>query len=91
MDELFRISGWKPFEKGALRGFFTVHLPNGIVIHNCGVFEKNGSRWVALPSKKITSTSGKVTWSPIVEIPDRDAMDRFRILVLAALNAEGIQ
>jgi hypothetical protein len=89
MDEQFRITDWKPFQKNALRGFFSVHLPSGMVIHNCGLFEKDGSRWVALPAKKFTSTSGKVTWQPIVEIPDRSAKDRFRILVLAALDAGG--
>lgn len=85
------ISDWKPFEKGALKGFFTVHLPSGIVIHHCGLFEKNGARWIALPAKKYVSASGKVSWNPIVEIPDRGAMDRFRILVLAALDAGGIR
>jgi DNA-binding cell septation regulator SpoVG len=88
VDE-FTISDWKPFQKNALRGFFSVHLPSGMVVHDCGLFEKNGSRWVALPSKKFTSTSGKVSWSPIVEIPDRQDMDRFRILILAALDAGG--
>jgi hypothetical protein len=86
MDE-FKVTDWKPFEKGALKGFFTVHLPSGMIIHNCGLFEKNGSRWIALPAKKFTSTSGKVTWQPIVEIPDRAAVERFRMKVLAALDA----
>ncbi|MGC1416881.1 MAG: hypothetical protein WA817_16465 [Candidatus Acidiferrum sp.] len=85
-----KISDWKAFQKGALKGFFTVHLPSGMVIHHCGLFEKNGARWIALPAKKYTSASGKVSWNPIVEIPDHNAMDRFRRQVILALEAQGL-
>jgi DNA-binding cell septation regulator SpoVG len=86
MDSEFQISNYKVFVKGSLRAFFTITLPSQLVIHNCSLFEKNGARWVSLPSQKFTSVSGTTSYKPICEILDRTAADEFRELTLAAID-----
>ena len=86
----FQISDWKPFTKNTLRGFFTVKTPSGMVLHNCSLHVKNGSRWVGLPAQKYTAKSGETSFTPIVEFVSREAANRFRDAVLAALEHSGV-
>jgi hypothetical protein len=83
----FRIGNWRQYTSGSLRGWFSLTLPSGLTIHNCQLFEKNGARWVGLPSTKFTSKDGAVTFKPIVEILDKTAAAEFRNLALEALDA----
>lgn len=83
------ILNWKPFTKGALRGFFSVTLPSGMILHDCCLFEKNGSRWVSLPSQKFTDKDGKTGYKPMVEFVDRSTADNFCRQTVQALEKEG--
>jgi DNA-binding cell septation regulator SpoVG len=83
----FEISNWKPIVKGALRGFFSVALPSGMVLHDCTAYEKDGKRWVNGPSKSFTAKDGKVTYKPLVDFADKATRDKFSASVLAALDA----
>ena len=84
------ISEWKTFEKNTLRGFFTVTLPSGLVIHKCSLHEKNGSRWIGLPAEKYTKRDGTTSYIHIVEFSSRTAADNFRDQVIRALESQGI-
>ena len=46
------IAEWKPLIKNTLRGFLSINLPNGMVIHNLTVHEKGKSRWIGLPARE---------------------------------------
>jgi hypothetical protein len=83
----FAIHNFKPFTKNNLKAFFDVELPSGMVIRSCMLFEKNGARWISLPSKKFVSVSGTETYIAIVEIPDKRLADEFRRLTLNAIDA----
>lgn len=53
-------SNFRAFERGALKGFFDLALPNvGIIIRGLSWYEKNGREWVNLPSKAMTDKDGK--------------------------------
>jgi len=80
------ICDWKPLNKGALRGFFTVILPSGMRIHACTLFEKEERRWINGPTRSFTS-NGKTTHETLVEFIDKSTADRFSAAVLAALDA----
>jgi hypothetical protein len=80
------ISNWKPFVKNTLRGFFTVTLPSGLIIHKCSLHEKNGSRWVGLPAEKYTAKNGNATYSVLLGFTSADIADSFRDAVLEALD-----
>lgn len=82
-----RILSFRTHEQKTLRGFLTVELPSGLVLHDCTVHERDGSRWVGLPRKSYTDRDGAEQWQPVVEIPDRARRDRFSEQVLAALGA----
>lgn len=90
MSATISIRNWKSFTSGALQGFFSVELPSGIRIHKCQLFEKNGKRWIGLPSEKFEGRDGQKKYTALVEFGNRDAADRFRDAVLSALEAEGI-
>jgi DNA-binding cell septation regulator SpoVG len=85
-----KISDWKAFEKNTLRGFFTVTLDSGLVIHKCSLHEKNGSRWVGLPAEKYKKQDGTTAYSVLIEFRSREVSDRFRKQVLLALEAQGL-
>ena len=85
-SEGFQVTNWRALSKGALRGFFTVTLPSGLVIHQCCLFEKDGRRWVGMPSQKFVKSDGVTTYTPLVEFTDREAADDFRDRALEALG-----
>ena len=35
---------WKAYQKNTLRGFLSLTLPSGLVIHNCTLHQKDGAR-----------------------------------------------
>ncbi|MGC1485353.1 MAG: hypothetical protein WA789_16290 [Candidatus Acidiferrum sp.] len=82
----FRVTNWKPFSKKSLRGFFTLTLPSGMVLHQCSYFVKGDSRWIGLPSQKFTKKDGTVTYTPMVEFTSREVADKFRDQAVAALD-----
>ncbi len=85
----FEILNFRAIEKGSLRGFFSVQLPSGMVLHDCTLHIKDGARWVGLPSKRFQKKDGTVAYEPLIQFTSRKIADRFRDLVVAALDREG--
>jgi DNA-binding cell septation regulator SpoVG len=81
-----RVRDWKPSQKNSLCGFFTLILPSGLIIHDVMLFEKNGSRWINLPSRKFIDKQGKEGFKPILEFIGRTVSENFRDQVLKALD-----
>jgi hypothetical protein len=79
---MITISNARKLNKRALIGFFDVTLPSGMKLNGCTLLSKDGKKWVGLPSKEWTKTDGTKSYVPIVEIPDRDARDKFNAAVL---------
>jgi hypothetical protein len=82
----FRITLFKPYQKNTLMGFIDIEAPSGLIIHGCTLHQKNGSRWVGLPSKQFKKDDGSSGWTPVIEFATRDAADRFRDAVLEAFD-----
>jgi DNA-binding cell septation regulator SpoVG len=87
----FAISNWSAYSKNTLRGFFTVELPSGLVIHSLALHVKNGARWISMPGRKRSTQHGSTTFEPLVQFATRRAGDRFRDACLTALAAAGIE
>ena len=85
-----QIIEWKPFERNTLRGFLTIALPSGMVLHDCTLHVKNGSKWIGLPSQKFEGKDGKTGYKPIVEFVDRATAEHFRDVVIQALKEKGL-
>ena len=87
------ISDWKPRRSGALRGFVTVTLPSGMILHEICVLETSGKAWCAPPSKPMLGrdgahmldANGKKQYSQIIEFTTKEIRDRFSAAVIAAL------
>jgi hypothetical protein len=76
------VTNARKLNKNSLRGFFDVELPSGMKLNGCTLLEKDGKRWIGLPSREWQKTDGSKSYVPIVEIPDRDARDKFNAAVL---------
>jgi hypothetical protein len=76
----------------SLRGFVDLHLPSGLVIHVCSVHERDGSRWLGMPTKpqigqhRKDAETGKLTYSRVVEIVNKALRVRFHAAALAAVE-----
>jgi DNA-binding cell septation regulator SpoVG len=83
----FIASNWKPFQKGAMRGSFSVRLPSGLIIRDIALFEKGASRWIAMPRQRFTNKEGQESFAPIIEFRDSKTADAFRHQAVEALDA----
>lgn len=82
----FQIKLFKPYQKKTLMGFIDIEAPSGLIIHGCTLHQKNGSRWIGLPSKQFKKNDGSTGWTPVIEFATREAGDKFRDQVLAAFD-----
>lgn len=93
---MMRASNWKAIEKNTLRGFFSLHLQSGLVLHGC-TFHRDPSakEWVGLPGApqiqdgrhRTDPATGKPAYTRIVEIPDKATRARFQTLAIEAVHA----
>ena len=74
----FAISNWKAFTKNTLRGFFSLTLPSGLILHNCSLHEREDSRWIGLPAQKFAKEDGTISYTQIIEFTSKAARDRFQ-------------
>jgi len=81
------LCNWKPLANGSLRGFLTLTLPSGLVIHNCQLLEAGGRRWVGLPARRFSMADGKVHYEPIIEFTTRKPHHNFERAALEAVEA----
>lgn len=82
--------------RNTLRGFVDLALsPSGLVLRECSLHEKDGKRWIGLPSKpqidsegrhRKDATTGRPLYSPVVEIAGKEERERFQRAALAAVD-----
>jgi len=78
---------FKAYEKGVLLGFADFRLPKmGIEIYGCSVHQKDGRKWVNLPSKEYQSETGEKKYSSYVRFIDADHYKKFIGEALDALK-----
>lgn len=64
--------------KGALMGKADLFLPNcGMEIFGCLLFQKNGRKWVNLPSKEYTDQNGEKKYSPLLRFRNQKVFEEF--------------
>jgi hypothetical protein len=93
---MIRASDWRPLARNSLLGFVKLSLePSGIVLNDCTFHSKDGQEWIGLPGKpqidkdgatRRDSTTGKILYTPCVEIPSKDARERFQKAAVAAVH-----
>ena len=81
------VCNWKRLKNGSLRGFLTLTLASGVVIHNCPLLEAGGRRWVGVPSRRDLTADSKVHYEPIIEFATRKAHRNFERTALEVVEA----
>ena len=61
---MVEITNFKKYPKNTLQGFFDLKLTSiGLEVRACCLLEKNGERWIQLPSKSYTKEDGTQAWT----------------------------
>jgi DNA-binding cell septation regulator SpoVG len=81
----FTIKEFKPYQKNTLRGFVSIELPSGLILHGLTYHQKEDSRWIGMPAKQYEK-DGATTWAPQVEFVSKESRDKFQTAVLAAID-----
>jgi hypothetical protein len=84
-EECF-ISDWHPLSKGMAVGKFTLHLASGLIIDDFAELKKGDSRWVGMPCQRFIGRDGTEKREPIIKFRDNKTADRFRKMVLDAID-----
>jgi DNA-binding cell septation regulator SpoVG len=78
-----KITNWKAYAKGTMRGFCSLELDSGMVLHSCSLHEKEGGqRWVNLPQERVKQADGTSNYRRLVEFKSRQLSDKFNQQVL---------
>ena len=81
------IVSFRKFEKNSLIGFCTVKMTTiGLEIRDCAVQQKDGKKWVNLPSKPYEKEDGTTGYSYIIKFTDKDRYFQFQKAVLQELD-----
>jgi hypothetical protein len=87
------VEEFKTLERNSLRGFCRVRMPSGMILHDVGIYEKDGKRWASPPSKPAIGRDGtafkkdgKPVYTPIVSFASKEVRDRFSDAVIEALQ-----
>ena len=78
----------------SLRGFATVEMASGLVIHDVSIHQRDGSTWASPPAKpmlgrdgtQMRGKDGKALWAPIISFAAKATRDRWSAQVIAALH-----
>ena len=74
-------------DKGAKKASITIRLPKmkNFIIYNVSIFEKDGKKWVSMPSKEYES-EGKKKYFPHCGFEDKDINESFKNAILTAFE-----
>jgi len=74
--------------KGHLVGFAELYIPRWkAIIKGVKLYEKDGARWVSMPSEKYTDKEGNDRYSPIIKFTEQDVTDKFCEQAKQAIDA----
>jgi hypothetical protein len=91
-----QLKEWRPLVKNTLCGFATVRLPNGLIIRDITIHNKDGRMWAGMPSKPLYSkdgspflqSNGKQRYAFILEWESRELSDGFGDALIALIKEE---
>jgi hypothetical protein len=95
------VEEFKAVTRNSLRGFARVRMPSGMVFHDVGIYETNGTRWASPASKPMLGRDGtqikrdgtqikrdgKPAYQPMISFVSKEARDKFSSTIIAAIEA----
>ena len=86
VNRVYEITNWKSYHKNTLRGFFSVTLPNGLIINHLMLHENGDRRWIGFPAKEWNNDKGDTHFSPIINFTSTDIGKKFEKRVIDAID-----
>ena len=81
------VAEFRPLVKGeSLRGFVTLQLPSGLIIHGCTLHQRGDARWIGLPGRQYEKDEGTKSWVRVIDFADRSTYEKFQRAALAAID-----
>ena len=81
------ITKFRKYEKNTLQGFMSILMTGiGLEIRDCTVHQKDGKKWIGLPSRPYEKEDGTTGYSYIVKFVDKDKYFQFQESVIKELD-----
>jgi DNA-binding cell septation regulator SpoVG len=82
-----KITKFRDVRKNTLRGFLSVRMENiGLEIRDISIHEKNGSQWLAMPSRPYEDSRGNRKYSFILDWFNNEKKAQFESSVMALIR-----
>ena len=84
------IVSYRKYEKNTLQGFLSIRMTNiGLEIRDLCIHQKNGKRWVSLPSKPVPPKPDgtKSGYVAVLDFYDKTYLAKFQSATLMALDS----
>jgi DNA-binding cell septation regulator SpoVG len=83
------ITKWRAMNEGSLVGFADVLIDGIVEVRGCAMRKgKEGSLWVAVPSRKYQDDTGKTKWVGHVGFPSDDSYSEFQQKSVKAITQQ---
>jgi hypothetical protein len=95
---MIEVIEWREVRRNTLRGFAKIRVPEWrMIISDIALHEKDGRRWVLLPTKQLLDRNGepmrgddgKQRYMRLIQFDDREIGDRFSDAVVKAVEDHG--
>jgi hypothetical protein len=81
------VHNWQRRNKNTLLGFATFRLTTiGLEIRDCPVHEKNGEKWLQMPSRPYQDQDGNTKYAYIIKFYEKERWHQFQASALKALD-----
>jgi len=89
-SSVIEVSDWKPVAKNTLCVSLSNSLPSGLLIRDCTLHDRDGARWVGLPTRHYATKAGVDGRICFVDFASPEIGDRFHDEILGALDESGV-
>jgi len=73
--------------KGCMLGFINLFVPKmGLEIYGCTLWQKDGRRWINLPSREYKDENGEKKYMPVLRFREKAHYDAFVVAVKDAVD-----
>jgi len=78
---------FRSHQSGALLGFFDLWVPKmGLEFKGCTLYQKNGRKWISLPTREYKGDDGEKKYVPVVRFREKGHADAFCTLAITAID-----
>ena len=87
---MLEITKFRAVDKNTLKGFLSVRMhKTGLEIRDIAIHEKNGSRWLQMPSRPYTDSQGGQKYSFILDWFDSEKKTQFEAEIFRLMREGG--